>query len=206
MSDLPFVSYSMSGPQIQKVLDIYNELKKNYSATFDSDYSCDLQPFPTFETNKIEDSGPFLKISNSRWFFHLGFFMITYHVLVARSSSSNFTEFQTWAILDLKKDYGHILIKPETMLDKVHELINPIEMDFVDDPEFSRKFYVLAEDKTRAGLYLTSNFRNLIMKLLTSEFIIEILGNRLIIGNKRSMEIESAMEFAGFLNQLSAIL
>jgi hypothetical protein len=206
MNDLPFISYSMSGSQVQLVLAIYDELRNNHNTAFDPGFSCDLKPFATFETNQVEDSGPFLKIINSRRFFHIGFFMLSYHVLVGRASSSDFTEFQTWGILDLNKDYGHILIKPETVLDKVHELIHPIELDFDDDPEFSKKFYVLAEDKTKADLYLSPGFRNLIKKIPIPEFIIEIFENRLIIGNKKIMALQSTIEFAEFLDKVSVIL
>ena len=74
MSDLPFVSYSMSEPQIQLVLAIYEGLKKNYNIAFDPDFSCDLKPFASFDNNDIADTGPFIKFTNPRGVFHLGFF------------------------------------------------------------------------------------------------------------------------------------
>ena len=202
MSDLPFVSYSMSEPQIQSVLAIYEGLKKKYNVSFDLDFSCDLKPFASFENNDIADSGPFLKITNPRGSFHIGFFQVVYNISIGRHGYSETTGFQTWGIMNLSKDCGHVLIKPETMLDKVHELIHPIELDFTDDPEFSRKFYTLSEDKTKTALNLTLSFREAIKTITIPDFIVEILGNTLIIGNEKPMEDESAEAFAGFLTRI----
>jgi hypothetical protein len=206
MSDLPFISYTMSGPEFQKALEIYNQLKEKHVVEFDPDFSCNLKPFAVFDSNEIEDSGPFLKITNSRKSFHLGFIMSAYYVYERGSGSNHFTEFQIWGIMDFSKDFGHILIRTETMLDKVHEMIHHTELNFDDDKEFSHKYYVLAEDKTKASLFLIPAFRELIKNITSPDFIIEILGNRLIIGNKKSMEFQSAAGFTDFLDQLSAIL
>jgi len=49
--------------------------------------------------------------------------------------------------LHMNTSFGLSYIKPETMLDKINELANPIEIDFPDDRSFSRKFYVLSKNK-----------------------------------------------------------
>ncbi len=202
MNNLPFVSYTMSEPQVQLVLKIHEELRKNYAVAFDLDFPFDMKPFASFETNEIFDSGPFLKITNPRRIFHLGFIQLGYQIPAARQARSYFREFQQWGILNLSKDYGHILIKPETMLDKVHELIHHIELDFDDDPEFSKKYYILTDDKTKADLYLTPSFRDQIKAITAPDFIVEILGNQLIIGNKKLIDLESALTFVEFLDKL----
>ena len=51
--------------------------------------------------------------------------------------------------LDLKKDFGVAVIRPETLEDKINELFEPIEMDFKSHLLFSFRFFVMAEDKAR---------------------------------------------------------
>lgn len=202
MSDLPFVSYSMSEPEIQSVLAIYEGLKKNYTVAFDPDFFCDLKCFTSFENDEFLDSGPFLKITNPRGSFHLGFFQVGYKIGMGKYGNSGRADFQTWGILNLSKDYRHILVKPETILDKILELVHPIELDFEDDPEFSRKFYVLGDDKTKTALFFTQSFRLAIKSITAADFIVEILGNSMIIGNKIPMKLESAQAFVDFLTRL----
>ena len=193
----------MSEPEIKSVLAIYETIQKNYSAIFDPDFSCNLHPFASFENNEILDPGPFIKISHPHDPFHLGFFQVGIFGSRGKYPRGNIVEFQSWGILKLTRDYGHILIKPKTMLDKIHELIHPIELDFEDDIEFSKKFYVLAEYKAKANLYLTPSFRNHIKTIQSSGLIIEIIDNTLIIGNEGRIDLNSAVEFVRFMNSIS---
>jgi len=105
----------------------------------------------------------------------------------------------------LKKDFGHVLIKPESFLDKLQEWIQPMELDFEDDPEFSRKFYVMTDEKEKAALAMDSDFRKAILEISESDFLIEIRDSQLVIGNRKTVEPESATVFAGFLNRISAV-
>ena len=49
------------------------------------------------------------------------------------------------------KDIGHVLIRPETIGDKLIELVNPVEIDFKEDKEFSAKYYVVSDDEKEPG-------------------------------------------------------
>lgn len=46
-------------------------------------------------------------------------------------------------------DLGHIIIRHETILDKIAELFNHVEIDFPDHILFSFKYYVVADDKEK---------------------------------------------------------
>ena len=74
MNDLPFISYSMSEPEIQSVLAIHEKLKKSYALEFDLDYSWDLKPLASFEYDQILDSGSFFKNYQSAQVFPFGVF------------------------------------------------------------------------------------------------------------------------------------
>lgn len=49
--------------------------------------------------------------------------------------------------LRLRKSFGQTLIRKETVLDKIEELLNPMELDFPDHKAFSQKYYVLTDDE-----------------------------------------------------------
>ena len=50
----------------------------------------------------------------------------------------------------LKQDMGLILIRPETLEDRLNELFNRKELDLEQHPVFSKKYYFLASDKNKA--------------------------------------------------------
>jgi len=56
-------------------------------------------------------------------------------------------------------DAGHVMLRPETLADKVNELFRRVELDFPGDRIFSRKHYVLAEDARAAERLLTQEAR-----------------------------------------------
>lgn len=56
-------------------------------------------------------------------------------------------------------DAGHVMLRPETLADKVNELFKRVELDFPGDRVFSRKHYVLAEDARAAERLLTPAVR-----------------------------------------------
>src|SRR5882724_5516819 len=192
MSDLPFLAFDISESEIKSILDIFEKLKPRYAVEFDSDFAYDIKSFASFENNKASDAGPFIRITNAGKYFHLAFLDVTYNMSVGKYHHADSTEFQTWGIFNLKNDYGHILIKNETFLDKIHELIHPIELDFDDDNEFSKKFYVLASDEMKALSCLTPGFRNHIKNTGIADLIIEICGHQLIVGNEKIMDPETA--------------
>jgi hypothetical protein len=109
---------------------------------------------------------------------------------------------QIWGIATLKKDFGHVLITKETVIEKIMDWIQPMDLDFQDDPEFSKKVFLVAKDKTKASLALDFKLRNSILEIKRSDFLIEIINNNLIIGNRKLVNAESLAEFIGFLNKL----
>ena len=50
---------------------------------------------------------------------------------------------------------------------------------------------------------MTQGFRDCIMQVPLSEFIIEIVGNKLIIGDKKIIEQESTLAFTKSLNAIA---
>ncbi|WP_295651798.1 hypothetical protein [uncultured Mucilaginibacter sp.] len=111
---------------------------------------------------------------------------------------------QLWAVVKFKKDFGRILIRHETLADKITELIHPIELDFADDKPFSNKFYVVTNDKNKALLAMNWNFRNAVMDMPT-DWMIEIVGNDLIIYSSRLIDPVGSVALAEFAGKIASL-
>jgi hypothetical protein len=109
---------------------------------------------------------------------------------------------QTWVVVYLKNDFDRVLIRRETLADKIIELVHPVELDFEDDKAFSDTFYVLVNDRNKALRGMDRNFRNAVMDLRHDEFIIEIVGHTLIAGRQGITMPETTVHLAEFAERL----
>ena len=73
------------------------------------------------------------------------------YINARRTIASGATEYHLYLVghLELNKDFGISLIRPESIKDKVLEMFLPVEIDFAEAPEFSSKYYVLSNDKEK---------------------------------------------------------
>jgi hypothetical protein len=124
---------------------------------------------------------------------------------MGKGSRAGFTDQQTWALAYLKKDFGRVLIRRETLTDKIIELIHPVELDFEEDKAFSDTFYVLVNDREKAKSAIDRNFRNAVMDIRHENFVIEIVEHTLIIGNQESISPEKAVHLAEFVARVASM-
>jgi hypothetical protein len=122
---------------------------------------------------------------------------------VSRQEKTNQGCFQPWALAYLKRDFGRVIIRTETIVDKIREIIFPIEFDVKDDKSFSNRFYVLTDDRQKAETALTREFRDAVMSIKKSDFVIEIFEHTLIIGNHKSVTPENTLYLADFVARLA---
>jgi len=111
-------------------------------------------------------------------------------------------EQHVWALAYLKHDFGRVLIRRETLVDKIKELIHPVELDFAEDKAFSDTFYMLVSDRQKAIAGTDRNFRNVIMDIRLDDFVIEIVEHTLIIGNTHPVSAEKVIHLAEFVSRL----
>ena len=111
-------------------------------------------------------------------------------------------EYKTWGILKLNNNLGNIIVRKETISDKVSEIFRKTEIDFPDDYEFSNNFYVVADDKIKTITWLTNTVRKAIKEITLAEFAILIKGNTLLIGTGNQIDIETPYILAQFLTKL----
>lgn len=97
---------------------------------------------------------------------------------------------------ELQKSVGNVIIRPESIGDKLSEIFVKVETDFISHPEFSKKYYVLAEDKNLVTLNMSPKVLSAIEKL--DGLYIEIKGDKAIASTLVSMNndnIEGLLQF-----------
>ena len=114
-------------------------------------------------------------------------------------------QYQPWALTYLKHNFGRVIIRTETFVDKLKELLLPLELDFKEDRPFSKRFYVLTDDKNKAANAMTQPFRDAVMSIKETDFIIEIFEHTLIIGNRKPILPEHACYLAEFVTKVAAL-
>lgn len=196
-TNFPFFTYGMDTTEAEYLLGVYNRLKHTFEVEVDFDFSFDFNSFQCFIGNTT-DIGPVFKLNGSLQPYFLCFLDIGSQ----NGRRSYNLGYQTWGYYKLKEDYGRILIKNETLLDKIKDLIVNIDVDFEEDKDFSKRFLVATNDKVKTQLKLSQRLRNLICEIDLDEFVIEINGHDLIIGNEKIIAEETILVFAEFLKKL----
>ncbi|MCQ6957974.1 hypothetical protein [Mucilaginibacter aquariorum] len=130
--------------------------------------------------------------------------MDTAHAPV-KGRTSYYTEYQPWALAYLKRDFGRVFIRTETIIDKIREIIFPIELDFKEDKPFSDRYYVLTDDKHKAEQAITQEFRDAMMAIQETDFVVEIFEHTLIIGNRKPITPENTLYLADFVARLAEL-
>ena len=133
------------------------------------------------------------------------FFIETHTKTMVKGIMTNHVGYQVWGLAYVKHDFGRVLIRRETLSDKIVELVHPVELDFAEDKPFSDTFYVLVNDRQKAVNAIDRNFRNAVMDVRVDDFAIEVLDHTLIIGDRRPVSPEKAVHIAEFVTRLSSM-
>lgn len=127
------------------------------------------------------------------------------HGSIPSSSTVYRTVYETWALAYLKKDFGRVLIRPETLADKILELVHPVEIDFKEDKAFSDTFYVLANDFDKANAAIDRSFRNAVMDIRHDNFVLEIVDHTLVVGDRKPVAPENSIRLAEFVSRVCSM-
>lgn len=77
---------------------------------------------------------------------------------------SNIFELEVMGAIRLEGKYGQIFMRPETWIDRISDHFVPVDIDFSENPEFSRQYYLLANKKENAELLFTPAMIKLLEK------------------------------------------
>lgn len=198
--DYPFDTVGLTSAQIDLFYKVQRALR--------SKFRLELTGFIDFHLEDFEAFRHYDEISVRDSYVIKNTFSDCYILLVDTYQKARFTKgagfadhrgYQVWALAYLKKDFGRVMIRPETLTDKIIELIHPIELDFEEDKAFSDTFYVLVNDRQKAAMAIDRSFRNVVMDVREQDFVIEVINHRLIIGSRNTITPENAIHMAEFV-------
>lgn len=202
MENYPFDTAGLGSGAIDLFNDTYNALKEKLDIHLTGNIDFHLQQFEVFRGyEEVNLRGSFaIKQENGNDCYAL--FVETRTSVAGRYERYNKFEYQTWVIAFMKNDFDRVLIRHETLADKIVELVHPVELDFEDDKAFSDTWYVLVNDRNKATRGIDRNFRNSVMDLRHDDFVIEITGHTLIAGSLYPIMPETAVHLAEFAERL----
>ncbi|MBB6111568.1 hypothetical protein [Mucilaginibacter lappiensis] len=207
MEKLPFDTTNLDADDMQALEASYETVKKSFKVGLANDDVMKLKEFDVFSNYPNATIGGTLLINHPESGCYLTY--VKTHTVIKTGQGPgagiSYYKCQLWASATLRNDFGRVIIRRETLVDKILNLVHPVELHFKDDPTFSSRFYVVANDPEKATLAMTSNFRAAIMNIQLDDFIIEIVNSTLIIGNIQLITPEQAVYLADFASKLSVI-
>jgi hypothetical protein len=203
MDFVPFDTAGLTINQFDDFYQTYNVLKEKFDIQPTGNINFNLDEFESFKfytDTKIRGSFVIKRAKNDCYIL---FVEVRYKTMGGKSGYAHHQDYQTWAISYLKQDFGRVLIRRETLTDKIAELVHPVEIDFAEDKAFSDTFYVLANDHQKAVIGINRNFRNAVMDIRSDNFVIEINEHSLLIGNRNTLSPEKSMHLAEFIERIA---
>lgn len=113
---------------------------------------------------------------------------------------NNGSDIQVIGLKKLDKNYGHILIRPETFEDKISELVIKTEIDFKDSPKFSSKYFFVSDDRFLAEQFATTPRLTLIEQ--QHELVLEVIGDQLIARFPRKLHDQDFESMISFIRNI----
>lgn len=203
MPDFPFDTVGLTAEEIDRLQQTYTALKDKFNIQLTGDINFHLEQFEVFKhcfDVNIRDSYVIKQDGNSSYVLFVETHSKTPNI---KAGVTDHCDYQTWALAYLKHNFGRVLIRPETLRDKIVELIHPLEIDFAADKAFSDIFYVVANDHDKAINGINRNFRNAVMDVREDDFVIEIVEHTLIIGSKKTITPDRAIHLAEFVARVA---
>jgi hypothetical protein len=184
---------------------LIEDLGKEYSFFESKDFPSVLE----YELLKnYEDKNCLLALKFSRYGylpFHILFIHVSYKYGQLQRYGDNTVagdDIQIYGCIKVGKDFGNVLIRPETLEDKIHELIDHQEILFPGFPSFNHKYYVLASDREKLKSAMSSEMISAIEPF--NGLYIEIHNDMLLAGFKRNVDNETASDLITFLSEISS--
>lgn len=205
MDKLPFDLTDIDADDVEALENAYIALRKKFKVSITEDPTFDLNNFEVFNNYKNISIGGSLLINHPEKGCYLTFVKVPTHIQNGRGPSIDYYKYQVWASATLRGDFGRMVIRRETMTDRVLNVIHPTELHFNDHTVFNKKFNVIAEDKIKAVPAMTRAFRNALMEIKTDDFVIEIVNSTLVIGNVLPIDPKQVVYFAEVATKLSTV-
>ena len=202
MEKLPFDITNIDADEVRALEDTYEALKAKFKVAITEDNIIDIEKFDIFGNYNDISVGGTLLINHPESGCYLVFVKVKTDIPNGRGPAIDYYKYQVWASAILRNDFGKIVIRRETIVDKILNLVHPTEMHFKDDPSFSRKINAIADDKVKASRAMTKAFRNILIEIKMNEFLIEIVNSTLVIGNIQPVDPRQTIYLAEVASKL----
>lgn len=204
MENYPFETTGLTDEATSRFHRTYTALKEKFNIHATGHIDFNLQQFEIFKNClKVDIRGSYVIKQDCGDSYIL--FVEVHYKLGDAKHETNHQEYQVWGLTYLKNDFGGVVIRRETLTDKLLELIHPLELDFKEDKAFSDTFYVVVNDHYKATAGMDRNFRNVVMDIRDNDFIIEIVEHTIIIGNYDPITDEKSLHLAEFVERIAGV-
>ena len=116
-------------------------------------------------------------------------------------NETDISDYELIGLVLLKKKYGKVLIRPETIEDKINDLFTHLDIDFDFDKKFSRKYCVLADNESQFRNTISKQFIETIREINGLE--VEINENVLIVRLRKQFTPENGEIIAHFITAIN---
>jgi len=205
MPDLPFDITHIDADEVQALEATYLLLRAKFKVSISADTTFNTRNFDVFNNNEPTDIGGTLLINHPESGCYLHFLKVPAPGKKGRGPARNHYKYQVWASATLRNDFGKMVVRRETMVDKVLDPVHPTELYFKDDPAFSKKFNVVAVDKQKAARSMTKAFRNVIAELGKTDWEIEIVNSSLVVGSAQPIDPKQTVYLAEIAAKFSRV-
>lgn len=113
-------------------------------------------------------------------------------------------EYEVFGFVKLRRSYAHILVRPETLKDKILDFFVHAEIDASSHQQFSDNFYVLSNEPEAAKDFLTHDIMTLFCN--AGDLWAEVKGNMMVMGFRKNISMEIGSEIAALAKEFRAIL
>ncbi len=202
MENYPFDTVGLNSETIDRFHNTYKALKEKFNIQLTGHIDFQLEQFEVFKNClDVKVKGSYV-IKHDRSDSYILFIEVHYKLGDVKHAT-NHQEYQVWGLTYVKQNFGRVLIRRETLTDKILELMHPLELDFKEDKAFSDTFYVVVNDHVKAGLSMDRNFRNAVMDIRDNNFMIEVVDHTLIIGNYDPIVAEKSIHLGEFVARVA---
>ena len=191
--------------QEKAFLEAYQQIDSCFTVVPDEQGSIPFEKFSLLEDYQSVYVRDLFRIADGRSQSFVTFTKVEYKYIGYKGGQYEGEEYRIWGVAILPKDFGHLVIRPETFKDRFIEFLKPLELNFPEDKDFCKRFYVLVNDQEKARRLINKEFREEMKRILISDFSLEVMVNYLLIGNKKLVGKEEALELASFIFNVSEL-
>lgn len=211
INNFPFDTIDLDAGEVETLETTYKQLRSKFSICLPADAEQHINRFELFNNTPGNSVGGTLLINYPHINCYLNFVKRKYHYSYGGRGGGGgqnfeYNKYQVWAFVNSKVDFGRVLIRHETLADKILELVHPIELKFQGDDIFSKHFYVVTNDSEKALTALTPGFRQLLADLMYHDFVIETVNQTLVIRTNQPITPEDTMNLTNLASKIAELV